>query len=345
MDQSLYKDFTTSRGFIYHYLFSPGDASKPVLLFLHGFPSTSYDWKHQIAFFKEKGYPLIVPDMLGYGGTSKPVDPMQYRHRLLAQDIVEILDTEKVARVIAVGHDWGCVVTSRLADYYPDRCLAYGFLAAGYYPASQPLAYEAMMQLMKSMIGTELIGYWDLFAEDGADVKIDNNLESMYSLLYCADHDLWKDYMQPIGGLRLWVESNRTTPIGSYLTEEDQRIQKEELRKGGIKGPLCYYKAVRTSIMADDSKGKRQYSLGPLCSHAPEANPPKIEKVSKPVFFGGASKDYVCLAHMSLAGTTASCEDTTSHVYDTGHWVQLEAKDEVNRDLLAWIQAVEVKTA
>ncbi|KAK0201113.1 Alpha/Beta hydrolase protein [Desarmillaria ectypa] len=329
MDQSLYKDFITSRGFTYHYLSSVGDASKPVLLFLHGFPSTSYDWKHQIAFFREKGYPLIVPDMLGYGGTSKPVDPMQYRHRLLAQDIVEILDTEKVARVIAVGHDWGCVVTSRLADYYPDRCLAYGFLAAGYYPASQPLTYEATMQLMKSMIGTELIGYWDFFAEDGVDVKIDKNLESMYSLLFCADCDLWKGYMQPIGGLRSWVESNRTTPTGSYLTEEDQRIQKEELRKGGIAGPLCYYKTVRTSIMADDSK----------------ANPPKVAKVTKPVFFGGASKDYVCFANMNLAGTTASCEDTSAHIYDAGHWVQMEAKDEVNRDLLAWIQAVEVKTA
>ncbi|KAG7447118.1 alpha/beta-hydrolase [Guyanagaster necrorhizus] len=329
MDQSLYKDFITSRGFTYHYLFSAGDASKPVLLFLHGFPSTSYDWKHQVAFFKENGYPLIVPDMLGYGGTSKPVDPMQYRHRLLAQDILEILDAEKIMRVIAIGHDWGCVVTSRLADYYPDRCLAYGFLAAGYYPANHPLSYEAAMQLMKSMIGTELIGYWDFFAEDGADVKIDKNLESMYSLLYCADHDLWKDYMQPIGGLRSWVESNRTTAVGLYLTEEDQRIQKGELRKGGIAGPLCYYKVVRTSIMADDSK----------------ANPPKIMKVTKPVFFGGASKDYVCFSSMNLAGTKNNCEDTTAHVYDAGHWVQIEAKDEVNRDMLAWIQAVEIKTA
>ncbi len=106
MDQSLYKDFVTSRGFTYHYLSSVGDVSKPVLLFLHGFPSTSYDWKHQIGFFKEKGYPLIVPDMLGYGGTSKPVDAMDYRHRLIAQDIVEILDNEKVARVVAIGHDW-----------------------------------------------------------------------------------------------------------------------------------------------------------------------------------------------------------------------------------------------
>ncbi|KAK0236641.1 Alpha/Beta hydrolase protein [Armillaria nabsnona] len=323
MDQSLYKDFVTSRGFTYHYLFSVGDVSKPVLLFLHGFPSTSYDWKHQIGFFKEKGYPLIVPDMLGYGGTSKPVDAMDYRHRLIAQDIVEILDAEKVARVVAIGHDCGSVITSRLADYYPDRCLAYGFLASGYFPASQPLTYEAMKQLMKSMIGSEVIGYWGFFAEDGADAKIDENLESMYSLLFCADHDLWKDYIQPIGGLRSWVEGNRTTAVGSYLTEEDQRIQKEELRKGGMAGPLCYYKIIRTSIMTDDSK----------------ANPPKVMKVTKPVFFGGASKDYVCFANMGLAGTKATCEDTTAHVYDAGHWVQMEAKDEVNRDLLAWIEA------
>ncbi len=127
----------------------------------------------------------------------------------------------------------------------------------------------------------------------------------------------------------------------THHSMQDQRIQKEELRKGGMAGPLCYYKVIRTSIMTDDSKGKPQWILGqsPLCLHILEANPPKVMKVTKPVFFGGASKDYVCFASMSLAGTKATCEDTTAHVYDAGHWVQLEARDEVNRDLLAWIEA------
>ncbi len=106
MDPALYKKFTVSRGLQYYYLAFPGDTNKPILLFLHGFPSTSYDWKHQVEFFKARGYRLIVPDMLGYGGTSKPIDPSAYRHSLITKDIVELLDAENADRVIAIGHDW-----------------------------------------------------------------------------------------------------------------------------------------------------------------------------------------------------------------------------------------------
>ncbi|KAK0462988.1 alpha/beta-hydrolase [Desarmillaria tabescens] len=314
MDQSLYKDFTTSRGFVYHYLFSTGDASKSVLLFIHGFPSTSYDWKHQVTFFEEKGYPLIVPDMLGYGGTSKPIDPIHYKHRLLAKDMIEILDAEKVHRTIVIGHN------CRMANYYPDRFLAFGFLAVGYYLAFS-LSYEVMMQQVKSTLGIDLFGYWDFFSEEGPRDKLD---------AFCTgdDPELWKHYMGPPGAMKAWVENKKTTAVGSFLTEEDRRVQREELRKGGLAAPVCYYKAVYSTIEADDY----------------QANPPTALKVTKPVFFGGALRDFVALYNVSEAVTKENCEDVTIHVYDTGHWVQMQAKDEVNQDMLTWIQDVEAKT-
>lgn len=106
MDASLFKDVTTSRGFKYHYYYSPPTNSKPTLLFLHGFPCTSYDWRKQVPFFKEKGYGILAPDLLGYGGTDKPTDTASYALSKMSADIIDILDAEKVAKVIAVGHDW-----------------------------------------------------------------------------------------------------------------------------------------------------------------------------------------------------------------------------------------------
>lgn len=106
MDPTSYKDVTTSRGLNYHYYFASAQNSKPTLLFLHGFPSTSYDWRHQVAFFKAKGYGLIVPDMLGYGGTAKPEDPADYVANLIVRDIVDLLDAEAVDSVISISHDW-----------------------------------------------------------------------------------------------------------------------------------------------------------------------------------------------------------------------------------------------
>ncbi|KAF8459845.1 Alpha/Beta hydrolase protein, partial [Gautieria morchelliformis] len=74
MDPSLYKDLSID-DLQYHYHYHPAkSAGLPTLLFLHGFPSTSGDWVCQVVYFSSKGYGVVAPDMLGYGGTSKPVD-------------------------------------------------------------------------------------------------------------------------------------------------------------------------------------------------------------------------------------------------------------------------------
>ena len=107
MDRTSYKTVTTKRGFTYSYYASvPEGSTKPTLLFLHGFPSTSYDWRRQVEFFESKGFPVIVPDLLGYGGTDKPADAQFYKWGDMAGDVIDILDAEKVEKVIAIGHDW-----------------------------------------------------------------------------------------------------------------------------------------------------------------------------------------------------------------------------------------------
>lgn len=62
--------------------------------------------------------------------------------------------------------------------------------------------------------------------------------------------------------------------------------------------------------------------------------------IQKPVFFGASLKDFVCLAEAQKVTTASLAKDLTVHEYDACHWVQLEAKDELNRDLLAWIKAL-----
>lgn len=107
MELALYKDLTTSRGFKYHYYLSPANPpSNPTILFVHGFPSTSIDWRHQVAYFKAFGYGLVVPDMLGYGGTDKPTETTAYRHSLICKDLIDILDAEGIHQPIVIGHDW-----------------------------------------------------------------------------------------------------------------------------------------------------------------------------------------------------------------------------------------------
>lgn len=99
--------YTTSRGLTYSYIHIPPQSSNTqYILFLHGFPSTSHDWRHQISFFVVKGYGILAPDLLGFGETSKPSDLEMYRAESMARDIVEIMVLEGVGVVMGVAHDW-----------------------------------------------------------------------------------------------------------------------------------------------------------------------------------------------------------------------------------------------
>ena len=79
--------------------------SKPTILFLHGFPSSSFDWRRQFDYFSSKGYAIIAPDMLGYGGSSKPLDPGEYTLKKQARDMVELLNCVGTDETVVVGHD------------------------------------------------------------------------------------------------------------------------------------------------------------------------------------------------------------------------------------------------
>ncbi len=80
MEQFTCKTFKTSRNFAYsYYHFSPANSTnKPTLLFLHGWPDNAHLWSAVIPSLLTLDLPILIPDMLGYGVTSKPKDASLY---------------------------------------------------------------------------------------------------------------------------------------------------------------------------------------------------------------------------------------------------------------------------
>jgi pimeloyl-ACP methyl ester carboxylesterase len=83
----------------------------PPLLFLHGYPSSSYDWRHAFDLLPE--HQVIAFDFLGYGLSDKPRDQV---YSLRAQaDIVEEIAAHFAAKsVILIAHDMGSSVATEL---------------------------------------------------------------------------------------------------------------------------------------------------------------------------------------------------------------------------------------
>ena len=84
----------------------PADSKKPTFLLLHGFPSSSWDWRHQISQFKKAGYGVVAPDLLGYGDTDKPEELEAYSMKRMSGHMAEILQKVGLQKVIGVAHDW-----------------------------------------------------------------------------------------------------------------------------------------------------------------------------------------------------------------------------------------------
>jgi pimeloyl-ACP methyl ester carboxylesterase len=92
-----------------HYL--EAGAGDTVVL-LHGWPHTSYTWRHVMPRLAES-YRVIAPDLRGLGDSSRP--PSGYDNATVAGDILEMLDRLGIARYSLVGHDWGGPVAFALA--------------------------------------------------------------------------------------------------------------------------------------------------------------------------------------------------------------------------------------
>ena len=97
---------TLPSGRTYSHVHIVPTGDKPYILFLHGFPGTSYLWRHQIAHFSACGYGIVVPDLLGYRGSDKPAELEAYRLKKMAEDVITLLEMLGVENCFAVAHDW-----------------------------------------------------------------------------------------------------------------------------------------------------------------------------------------------------------------------------------------------
>jgi len=89
-----------------------GGSEAPLLLYLHGFPSSSYDWRELLAL-RPRGEASICFDFLGFGLSEKPRDHT-YTLAWQADAAEELVRRAGSPPVFLVGHDMGTSVATEL---------------------------------------------------------------------------------------------------------------------------------------------------------------------------------------------------------------------------------------
>ncbi|CAM5179989.1 Alpha/beta hydrolase OS=Bosea thiooxidans OX=53254 GN=ARD30_22490 PE=4 SV=1 [Bosea thiooxidans] len=98
-----------------------GPADAPVLLLLHGFPSSSHMFRDLMPRLTDR-YRVIAPDYPGFGHSAAPaLSAFAYRFDRLADMIEGLADKLGLKRYVLYLHDYGGPVGFRLALRQPER--------------------------------------------------------------------------------------------------------------------------------------------------------------------------------------------------------------------------------
>lgn len=174
---------------------SPEDAAKPVLVLIHGFPTSSWDWAPTWDLF-QVSHRLVAMDLLGFGFSGKPRD---HDYTIAGQaDVVEaVLHACGVVAFHMLSHDYGDTVAQELLARDNARSVrrirSASLLNGGLFPEThRPLLIQRLLltplgpllsfafnrrafeRSMRSIFGpqtpphqSDLEGFWHLIRESG----------------------------------------------------------------------------------------------------------------------------------------------------------------------------------
>ena len=109
-------------GFVFDAIAAGPPTGEPVML-LHGFPSTSHQFEHQVRALGAAGYYAVAPDQRGYSPRARPAMVEQYSMQYLVEDVIAMADQLGFGRFHLVGHDWGANVTWAVGGNHPERLI------------------------------------------------------------------------------------------------------------------------------------------------------------------------------------------------------------------------------
>ncbi|KAK7054107.1 epoxide hydrolase [Favolaschia claudopus] len=221
------------------------------ILCLHGFPDLGFGYRHQIGPWAKAGFRVVVPDMLGYGGSSAPIDPSQYTTKRLANDLAELLTALGVSRAIVVGHDWGSFTAARMALWQPNRVLALVLMSVPYTPPA--LAPTSLFHIAARAPN---LAYQLFLASPEAAPVLEANLPRFLALTFQSPSSSAIDFTG-MGAMRAQLTSTPSpttvSAIPCVLKGDALRAYLAAFRAHGLTGPTNYYRTARTRSLEEIS--------------------------------------------------------------------------------------------
>ncbi|MEE2964279.1 MAG: alpha/beta fold hydrolase [Acidobacteriota bacterium] len=171
-----------------------GPADGEVVILLHGFPQTSYEWRNQISALGEAGFRAVAPNQRGYSAGARPATIQDYAVPRLVEDIVGLADAVGAERFHIVGHDWGAIIAWAVAVAAPARVIS-----ASPVSVPHPDAFARVLGDPTSC-QPEASSYFDVFVQpDSEDNFVANDNAGLRGFFAGIEEDAVEDYVQVLG--------------------------------------------------------------------------------------------------------------------------------------------------
>ncbi|KAF8607513.1 alpha/beta-hydrolase [Ceratobasidium sp. AG-I] len=308
-----YEELSTGRK--YHFIdqFPAGDhgPNSPTLLLVHGFPDCWYGWRHQIMAWAAKGWRVIVPDELGYGGTDQPKDIGAYTTKSLCTDLVALLDFLGVQRVI--------LTVWRFCLWHPQRVRAVIALSVPFYPPAPE--YVPMDEMVRRIPN---FGYQKYLADPKSSAEIDQNIPTFIDCIYRSPRTGRDASFVKEGQLEALIKGQTPAPSRSdILSDKERSVYIDTFRKCGMYGPTMYYKTFKLRVEEEQA--------GQLPSSLPPSLPalffwPRADPTCQAIHVQRMRKFVPSIEIVELAGK--------------GHWLMVEASAEITAKVSEWVEAL-----
>lgn len=165
-----------------------------VVLLLHGFPQTSYEWRHQLRALGEAGFRAVAPDQRGYSPGARPSGVEDYALPFLVGDVLGLADALGADRFHVVGHDWGAVVAWAVAIAARDRVITAN-------PVSVPHP-DAFARVLSDPDSCQVAAssYFDVFVQpDSEDAFLANDHALLRGIFAGIDAEAVAEYVRVLG--------------------------------------------------------------------------------------------------------------------------------------------------
>lgn len=298
--------------------------SGPVILCVHGWPEHSSSWRHQSAYFADKGYTVAAMDVRGYGDSANPSQVDAYSLKQLASDAAAVIDSLSDTPVILFGHDWGAPITYTTALLYPDKVRGVAGMSVPYMPAGD----VSMIDLMRAVHEGQFfyMVYFQTPSVPEAEFEADPRA-ALRKIYYAISGD-------SAGGPGLGDRPAGSTlleglidpdPFPAWLSEKDLDTYVEAFAKSGFHGAFNRYRALQL-----DHEELIDFRGAPL---------------TLPTCFIGGEHDPVRafvpgVDTFQMAGMACTDFRGATIIDGVGHWVQQEAPEATNAALEAFLETL-----